>query len=191
MILNGLVTSLKQVDLTLGKDYRIVTVSLNPKETPERARATQNRYLTQYGKPESRQGWAFLTGSERNIKAVAASVGFEYAYNEERDEYVHPSAFAIAMPGGNIARYIYGIEFLPDTLRLSLVEASEGKVGTTVDRILLYCFHFDETEGRYAPVAMNMMRLGGGLGAALLGGFLVLLWRAERRKKKLVESTAP
>lgn len=190
LILNGLVNGLKQIDLVLGKDYRIVTVSINPHETPERAHKTQNRYLSQYGKPESRDGWAFLTGSEANIKAVADSVGFQYSYNEARDEYAHPSAFAIAMPNGNIARYIYGIEYLPDTLRLSLIEASEGKVGTTVDRILLYCFHYDETEGRYAPAAMNVMRLSGGLGAILLGGFLLLLWRAERRKKKLVESTA-
>jgi len=189
LILNGLVTALKRVDLVLGKDYRVVTVSLNPNESPARAHATQNRYLTQYGKPESRDGWAFLTGSENNITAVAGAVGFQYAYNEERNEYVHPSAFAIAMPDGHIARYIYGIEYLPDTLRLSLVEASEGKVGTTIDRILLYCFHYDETEGRYAPVAMNIMRLAGGLGAVLLGGFLLLLWRAELRKKKLVEST--
>lgn len=190
LILNGLVTGLKKIDLDLGKDFRIVTISLNPKETPSRARGTQQRYLAAYGRPESRDGWAFLTGSERNIKAVADSMGFEYGYNEERDEYVHPSAFAIAMPNGNIARYIYGIEYLPDTVRLSLVEASEGKVGTTLDRILLYCFHYDETEGRYAPVAMNIMRLTGGLGAVLLAGFLLLLWRAELRKKKLVESTA-
>lgn len=189
LILNGLVTSLKQVDLVLGKDYRIVTVSLNPNETPARAHATQNRYLEQYGNPKSRDGWAFLTGSENNIKAVADSVGFQYGYNEARNEYVHPSAFVIAMPDGHIARYLYGIEYLPDTVRLSLVEASEGKVGTTLDRILLYCFHYDETEGRYAPVAMNIMRLAGGVGALLLGGFLLLLWKAELRKKKLVEST--
>ncbi|HEU5075856.1 MAG TPA: SCO family protein, partial [Polyangiaceae bacterium] len=189
LILNGLVTTLKQVDLVLGKDYRIVTVSLNPNETPARARATQNRYLEQYGNPGSRAGWTFLTGSENNIRAVAHSVGFKYSYNEARNEYVHPSAFVIAMPDGHVARYIYGIEYLPETVRLSLVEASEGKVGTTLDRIFLYCFHYDETEGRYAPVAMNVMRLAGGFGALLLGGFLLLLWRAELRKKKLVEST--
>ena len=189
LILNGLVKSLKQIDLVLGKDYRIVTVSLNPNEKPARAHATQQRYLAQYARPESLNGWVVLTGSANNIKAVAHSVGFEYAYNEARDEYVHPSAFVIAMPDGHIARYIYGIEYLPDTLRLSLVEASEGKVGTTLDRILLYCFHYDETEGRYAPVAMNIMRLTGGVGALLLGGFLLLLWRGELRKKKLVEST--
>lgn len=190
LILNGLVKSLREIDLTLGKDYRVVTVSINPNETPARAKATQSRYLSDYGRTESRDGWAFLTGSERNIKAVADSVGFEYGYNEKRDEYIHPSAFAIAMPDGTIARYIYGIEYLPDTIRLSLVEASEGKVGTTLDRLLLYCFHYDETEGRYAPVAMNIMRIAGGLAVLLLGGFLLLLWRAEFRKKKLVESTA-
>ena len=189
LILNGLVTSLKRVDLVLGKDYRVVTVVLNPNESPARAHATQNRYLEQYGNPESRDGWVFLTGSESNIKAVADSIGFQYNYNEARNEYVHPSAFVIAMPDGHVARYIYGIEYLPDTVRLSLVEASEGKVGSTIDRILLYCFHYDETEGRYAPVAMNIMRLTGGVGALLLGGFLLLLWRGELRKKKLVEST--
>ena len=191
LILNGLVQALTQIDLELGRDFRIVTVSINPNETSERAHKTQQSYLAKYGRPQSRAGWAFLTGSERNIKAVADSVGFQYNYNEARDEYAHPSAFVIAMPNGNIARYIYGIEYLPETLRLSLIEASEGKVGSTIDRVILYCFHYDETEGRYAPVAMNIMRLSGGLAVVLLGGFLALLWRADLRKKKLVESTAP
>jgi protein SCO1/2 len=191
MILNGLVESLKQVDLTLGKDFRIVTVSINPNEKPERAHATQERYLGQYGRPESRDGWQVLTGTKNNIKAVARSLGFSYNYNEKRDEYLHPSAFAIAAPDGKITRYIYGIEYLPDTVRLSLIEASEGKVGSPLDKLLLYCFHYDETEGRYAPVAMNIMRLGGGLAVILLGGFLTLMWRAEIRKKKLATSTAP
>lgn len=196
LILNGLVESLKQVDLTLGKDFRIVTVSINPKEKPERAHATQQRYLSQYGRPESRDGWQVLTGSENNIRALARSLGFSYNYNEERDEYSHPSAFAIAAPDGKITRYIYGIEYLPDTLRLSLIEAGEGKVGTPLDKVLLYCFHYDESEGRYAPVAMNLMRLGGGIAVILLGGFMALLWRAEMKKKrkkleKLATSTAP
>jgi protein SCO1/2 len=191
MILTGLVNALKQVDLVLGKDFRIVTVSIDPSEKPERAHATLNRYLAMYGKPESRGGWSILTGSQNNVRALARSVGFSYNYNEERNEWLHPSAFAIAAPNGTVTRYIYGIEYLPETLRLSLVEASEGKVGSTMDKIFLYCFHYDETEGRYAPVAMNIMRLGGGLAVILLGGFLTLLWRAEFRKKKLVASTAP
>lgn len=182
--LNALVEGLKQIDLTLGKDYRIVTVSLDPEETPKRAHATKVRYLTQYGRPDApRDAWTILTGSENNIRAVADAIGFTYGYNEKRDEYVHPAAFVITTPNGVIARYMYGLEYHPRTLRLSLVEASEGKVGSAMDRLILYCFHYDASEGRYAPVAMNIMRVGGGSGAIALGGLLTFLWRAERRKK--------
>lgn len=182
--LNALVDGLKQIDLTLGKDYRIVTVSLNPAETPQRAHGTKQRYLAQYGRPEADAGaWTILTGSENNIRAVADAIGFTYGYNEKRDEYVHPAAFVVTTPDGTIARYLYGLEYHPKTLRLSLIEASEGKVGSAVDKLILYCFHYDASEGRYAPVAMNIMRVSGGSGAVALGGFLTVLWRAERRKK--------
>lgn len=183
--LNGLVNGLKQVDLTLGKDYRVVTVSLDPEETYERAHGMKVRYLSQYGRPEAKSdGWTILTGSAGNVGAVADAIGFSYAYNEKRDEYIHPAAFVMTTPEGVIARYLYGLEYHPKTLRLSLVETSEGKVGSTIDRLILYCFHYDASEGRYAPVALNIMRLGGGSGAVALGGFLSLLWRSERRKKR-------
>jgi protein SCO1/2 len=183
--LNALVDSMKQLDLTLGKDYRVVTVSLDPKETPQRARDWKARYLSTYGRAETpKDGWTFLTGSEPNIKAVAKALGFSYGYNEKRDEYVHPAAFVIATPDGVIGRYIYGLEYHPKTLRLSLVEASEGKIGSSVDRLILYCFHYDASEGRYAPVAMNIMRVSGSAGALALGGLLAGLWRNERRRKR-------
>ncbi len=182
--LNALVSSMKQVDLELGRDYRVVTVALDPKETVERARDTRNRYLTMYGRPETpKDAWQILTGSDANIHAVARGLGFSYNYNEKRDEYVHPAAFVIATPEGVISRYIYGLEYHPKTLRLSLVEASEGKIGSTVDRLILYCFHYDASEGRYAPVAMNIMRVSGSAGALALGGLLAGLWRNENRRK--------
>jgi protein SCO1/2 len=184
MQLNGVVQAMKQVDWTAGKEFRVVTVSLDPTETPDRARKTKARYLTQYGRPEATGGWHFLTGSEANIRAVADAIGFRYGYNEKREEWVHPAAISIMTPDAVIARYLYGIEYHPKTLRLSLVEASEGKIGTTVDRLILYCFHYDETEGRYAPVAFNIMRVGGALAVVLLGGFLGALWLNERRRKK-------
>src|SRR5690606_38362732 len=160
---------------TLGKDYRIVTVSLNPAETPQRAHGTKQRYLAQYGRPEADAGaWTILTGSENNIRAVADAIGFTYGYNEKRDEYVHPADFAVTTADGTIARYLYGLEYHPKTLRLSLIEASEGKVGSAVDKLILYCFHYDASEGRYAPVAMNIMRVSGGSGAVALGGFLTV-----------------
>jgi protein SCO1/2 len=186
--LTAVVDGLKQVELTAGKDYRVLTLLIDPAETPQTASKTKARYLRQYGRPEASGGWHFLSGSEQNIGALAKALGFKFAYNEERKEYVHPAAIALATPKARISRYLYGLEYLPKTLRLSLVEASEGKIGTTVDRLLLFCFHYDSSEGRYAPVARNIMRLGGGFAVVALGGFLTLLWRVELRKKRLSQS---
>jgi protein SCO1/2 len=183
--LNGLVDSLAQVDWTLGKDYRVVTIILDPKETPERAKQTHDRYIVEYGRPEAAQGWQFLTGNEGQVKAAAAAIGFSYGYNEARQEYIHPAAIAMLTPDGKIARYLYGIEYHPKTVRLSLVDVAEGKIGSPFDKLILYCFHYDETEGKYAPVAMNIMRVGGGLAALVLGGFLTSFWVAEARRKKV------
>lgn len=191
LILNGLVGGLKQVEWTAGKEFRIVTVSIDPAETVQLAARTKDRYISHYGRPEASSGWHFLTGSDQNIRALADAVGFRYGYNEKRQEYVHPAAVALVTPDGRIGRYLYGIEFVPKTLRLSLVETSQGKIGTTVDRLLLYCFHYDETEGRYAPVAVNIMRLGGGLTAVLLAGFLITMWLGELRKRRRAEAAAP
>lgn len=182
--LNALVTSLSDLDLTLGKDFRIVTVSLDPKETPDRLRSMKARYLSQYGRPEARSdGWTFLRGSDENIRAVARALGISYNYNEARDEYVHPAVFLIANPDGTIGRYLYGLEYHPKTVRLSLVEASQGKVGSTMDRLILFCFHYDASEGRYAPVARNIMKVGGAVTATSLAGLLLFLFRGERRRR--------
>jgi protein SCO1/2 len=110
-------------------------------------------------------------------------VGFGYAYNEVRKEWLHAAAVVIATPDGRVARYLYGLDYLPETLEYSLIEASSGRIGNTLDRLLLYCFHFDESEGRYAPVAMNIMRVGGGLTALAVGALLAGFWARERRKK--------
>jgi protein SCO1/2 len=186
--LNGLVGSMKDVDFTVGKDFRIVTVVLDPNEKPEEARGSKTRYVRQYGRADAESGWHFLTGSEQSIRAVADSVGFSYAFNEARNEYVHPAAIILLSPTGKITRYLYGIEYKPKTLKLSLAESSEGKIGSSIDRFVLYCFHYDATEGRYAPVAMNIMRVGGGMTVALLGGFLTTYFLSESRKKKKATS---
>lgn len=188
--INALMASMKQLDLTLGKDYRIVTVSLNPGETPAKAHDMKAKYMAMYSRPEApSEGWRFLTGSENNIRAVANSLGIAYNYNEKRDEYVHPAVFVIATPAGVISRYIYGLEYHPKTLRLSLIEASEGKIGSSIDRLVLYCFHYDASEGRYAPVAMNIMRVSGSAGALALGGLLAGLWRSENRRKRQAQAS--
>lgn len=188
--LNALVDSMRQVDLTLGKDYQVVTVSLDSGESVERAHDTKNRYVSMYGRPETPQeGWRILTGSDKNVRAVAEALGFSYGFNEKRKEYVHPAAFVIATPGGVISRYIYGLSYHPKTLRLSLIEASQGKIGGSVDRLILYCFQYDATEGHYAPVAMNIMRVSAGTGALALGVLLTGLWRNDNRRKRKAASS--
>lgn len=182
--LSGLVTVLKNLNLKLGEDFEVVTVSLDPKETSERAAETRGRYLGDLGvAPSATVGWHFLTGGQSSIDAIAEGMGISYAYNEARKEYVHPAALVVATPDGRVARYLYGIEYHPRTLSLSLVEAAAGKIGSSIDRFILYCFHYDETEGRYAPVAMNVMRAGGGLTVLALGGFLGAYWLRQWRRR--------
>jgi protein SCO1/2 len=189
--LTGFVNGLKQVELGMNQDFRVVTVSLEPNESLSVAERTRNRYLTQYGRPEARGGWSFLAGSENNVKAFADAIGFKFQYDAERKEYAHPAALVIASPDGKIARYLYGLEYDPKTLRLGLVEASEGRVGTTLDRLILYCFHYDSSAGRYAPVAQKVMQVGGAIAVALLAAFLTILFRADaKRKRHFAQSTA-
>lgn len=187
--LTAFVAGLKKLDFTAGKQFRIVTVLLDPKETNDTAHRFRARYLSQYSRPGAEPGWTFLTGSDENIHALANAVGFAYNYNEARGEYVHPAAITLLSPEGKVARYLYGLEYPEKTLRLGLVEASEGRVGSSLDRLVLYCFHYDSSEGRYAPIAARIMQLGGGVSLALFAGFLTILIRRDK-KRTLVESTA-
>lgn len=181
--LDGFVKALAAMDFSAGREFRIVTVSLNPDEQPRRAADTKGKYLARYGRPGTEAGWRFLTGSSNNIGALAAALGIQYGYNEQRDEYVHPALVTLVTPDGRVGRYLYGIEYHPKTLRLSLTEVSKGKIGSTVDRLVLYCFHYDEKEGRYAPAARNLMKLGGAATVVLVGGMLLSFFVAERRRK--------
>ena len=189
LMLTGLVSGLKALDFTPGREFRIVTVSIDPTEKPARALATQRKYLASYGKPEAKDGWHFLTGSETNVKAYADAIGMEYVYVPERKEYAHPAALAVASPDGKIVRYLYGIQYPSQSLRLALLEASQGKIGTAFDRLILYCFHYDSSQGKYAPVAANIMRVAGAVAVVLLAAFLALLFRSDARKRRrLAES---
>jgi protein SCO1 len=187
--LTGFVDGLKKLDFAAGKQFRIVTVLLDPNETDETARRFRARYLAQYNRPGSENGWTFLTGSEETVRALAKAVGFSYSYNEARKEYIHPAAITLLAPDGKVARYLYGLQYPDKTLRLGIVEASEGRVGSSLDRLILYCFHYDSTEGRYAPIAARIMQLGGAVSLAVLAGFLTILIRRDK-KRALVESTA-
>lgn len=184
LVLNGMVDALKFVPLLPGRDFEIVVVSIDPLETPPLARVKMQNYIKSYEKPESAPGWHFLTGKSDSIKKLADAVGFRYKYIPETEEFAHPGAIYTITPDGRISRYLYGVMFDGQTMRLSLVEASEGKIGSTIDRILLYCFHYDAENGKYAPVAMTIMKAGGFLSMLIVASVLSVFWRREWIQKR-------
>lgn len=182
LILQGLTDALTEMDWEPGRQYQLVTLSFDPEEGPTLARLKRQESLRKLGRPEAE--WHFLTGSPAAIAAVTDSVGFRYRWNEATSEFAHPALITILTPEGHVSRYLYGIQFDPQTIRLSLVEASAGEVGSSLDRFLLYCFHYDSGEGRYAPAARNLMRLGGAAAILALGAVLAILWARERSRRR-------
>jgi len=182
--LNGLLEGLMDLDWTPGQEFELVTVSINPLETPALATEKKQNYIKRYERPSAAKGWHFLTGREPEIRQLASTLGFGYFYDRETGEYAHAAAIFIATPDGRVARYLYGIEYPEKRLRLALLEASNGEIGTTIDQLILYCFHYDPSSRRYAPVAMNIMRLGGGATALVLGLSLGGYWLREARRRK-------
>lgn len=177
--LNGMVDALARVPLEPGRDYQIVSVSIDPLETPVQARLAKQNYLRAFGRGNG-DGWHFLTGREDEIRQLAEAVGFEYRYIPERREYAHAAMFTIATPDGRLSRYLYGVRFDPQTVRLSLVEAAAGKIGTTLDQVLLFCFHYDALAGSYAPAAISLMKAGGAVTILALLAFLIPWWFRRR-----------
>ena len=184
LVLDGMINALKPLDWVPGDQFEIVTVTIDPLEKEDLARAKKQSYIASYGKPEAADGWHFLSGNPEGIASLADAVGFRFKKVEETNEYAHPAALFILTPEGRLSRYLTGVQHDPKTLRLSLVEASEGGIGTALDNFLLYCYRYDAEEGRYAPVAMRVMRLGGGLMVLILGAVLLTFWLREIRHKK-------
>ncbi len=183
--LNGLVEGLREMKWDAGDQFQVVSISIDPLETPQRARQTKQRYVKAYGRPRTADGWHFLTGDEASIKAIADAVGFRYKYVPQRKEYAHAAVVMACTPTGRVSRYLYGVVYPPQTLRLALVEASEGKVGSTLDRVLLFCFHYDAEAGRYAPVARQLMKLAAGVTLATILVGLIPSWLRRRRKPEM------
>jgi protein SCO1/2 len=181
--LNAMLDALQQLDWIAGENFQIVTVSFDPLETHQLAAVKRQNYLTQYGRPAAAEGWHFLTGRKASIDKLLDVTGFRIRWNEKQREWMHVAALIICTPDGRISRYLVDLVYPPRTLRLSLVEASEGKIGTTLDHILLYCYHYDGTG--YSLAAMNLVRAGGLLTLLVVGSFLAVLWRRERRRKVL------
>lgn len=189
--LNGLLEGLQGLEWDLGENFQMITVSIDPKESPERAALTKQKYLKMYGRPGVGDGWHMLTGNEENIRKLAGTVGFGYSFVEDTGEYAHAAVTFILTPDGRVSRYLYGIEYDPQTLRLSLVEAADGKVGSTFDQFLLTCFHYDATKGRYGPAAVKIMRMGALVTVVVLGGALLMFWRSDIRRPNVQNSPEP
>jgi protein SCO1/2 len=183
LVSRGLTTSLKQVELNAGSDFDIVFVSIDPNESWQLAQGKKRSFLKEYGRAGTENGWHFLTGKADQIERLAKAVGFNYKWVPSVGQFSHPAAITVCTPAGKISRYLYGVQFEEKTLRLSLVEASAGKIGTTVDHFMLTCFQFDGKQGRYAMTAMAVMRLGGVLTMVVLGGTLFVLFRMESRRR--------
>jgi protein SCO1 len=178
--LSGLAGSLKTLSWSAGEQFRVATVSIDPEDGAEAAAEQKRRHLDHYGRDGAEHGWIFLTGEEPAIRELADAVGFRYARDDATGEYAHAAGLVVITPHGRISRYLYGVEIAPRDLRLALVEAGEGKIGSLTDQILLMCFHWDPTTGRYGAVAMGAVRAASALTVLGLGGMLLGLWRRER-----------
>ena len=181
--LNGMTAALKQMPWTVGDQFDIVAVSMDHKETPDLAAKKKASYVAEYGRPQSAKGWHFLVGSEENVKKLTDAIGFKFRWDEKEKQYAHAAAATIVTPGGKLSRYLYGIEFDPKTVRLSLLEASNGKIGSMVDQLIMFCFHFDPTKNKYTLYAYNIMKISGLLMILALALILVPTWLRERRKR--------
>src|SRR5262249_54062712 len=158
-VLNGMTSALDVLSFDIGKEFEVVTVSFDPRETPEVARNKKETYLQWYKRPSAAKGWHFLTGDKPAIDKLTQAAGFHFRFDPATNQFIHASGIMIATPEGKLARYFYGIEYAPKDLRLGLVEASGNKIGNSVDRLLLYCYHYDPAAGKYGAVAMNILRL--------------------------------
>lgn len=184
MTLNGLVSAMNAIAFDAGREYEVVTVSFEPRETPELAAAKKAAYLKRYPRKDAEAGWHFLTGDPADLTRLTQALGFRYAWDEERRQYAHPSGIVVLTPDGRIARYLFGIEYAPKDLRFALVEASEGRVGGLVDQAVLYCYQYDPMTGKYGAAVMRILRAGALLTLAALGSFIFVMWRRERASRR-------
>ncbi len=194
MVLNGVSDGMKNLDLAVGKDFNVVTVSINPHDDLGAGKQKRKNYLEHYntssdmGKTrvaeQTEQGWHFFTGTEDQIKTLADQLGFRFRYDETQKQYAHPAATFILTPEGKISRYLYGIQYRPLDLRFALVEASRGRVGNVIDRLLMFCYHYDPSRRGYTLQATRVMQAGGLGTIAILGGYLTVFWTRQRKGKK-------
>lgn len=181
MVMEGISSTLTELKFDVGKEFDVITVSIDPRDMPREAAAKKEKYVKRYGRLGAAGGWHFLTGHESAIRALTNAAGFHYAYDPEHDQFAHGTVLIVATAEGRISRYLYGFEYQARDVRLALVEASANKIGTATDQLLLLCYHYDPAVGKYSRSAMNFVRAGGIATVLSLAGFIFVMLRKERR----------
>lgn len=183
-VLQGLTGALRAIGYTAGKDFTVLTVSFDPQETPAMAAAKKKKVMAAYGRQQAEQGWHFLTGNAASVAALTQAAGFQYQYDEASKQYAHPTAIMVLTPQGRISQYHYGIEYAPRDVRLGLVQASNGQIGTLIDEALLYCYRYDPQTGKYGAIISRVLRISGAVWLAMVGAFLVVMFRMEPKNRE-------
>ncbi|MCW8137645.1 MAG: SCO family protein [Planctomycetota bacterium] len=184
LVLDAALDAFKGLAWAPGEEFEVVTLSIDARETPELARGKKEHTLAALGRPGAERGWHFLTGSERSIAAISEAVGFSFRYLPERNDFAHAAGIFVLTTDGRVSQTLTGLTYEPRTLRLALVEASDGKIGGLLDQVLLFCFHYDPKSGTYTPVVMNIVRLAAGVTVLCLGTLVgTLLWRERRQAR--------
>jgi protein SCO1 len=180
--LDGLMRGLNGLSFTMGDEYEVITVSIDPRDTPADALDARSRAVRTYVHPAAiATGWHILTTDHATIDRLADAVGFRYGYDPQADEFAHPAGVVVVTPAGRVSRYLYGIDFAANDLRLALVDAADQRIGSVLDRALLVCFHYDPATGRYTPLVLNILQIGGAATLVSLTGWLIWLWRTDLR----------
>jgi protein SCO1 len=182
-VLAGLTTSLRALRFDAGRDFQVLAVSFDPKDAPENAAAKKKMYVDRYRRAGSEAGFHFLTGDPPSIRMLTDAVGFRYVWDPANKQFAHVAGIVVLTPEGKVSRYFYGVEFSPRDLRLGLVEASQNRIGSLADQVLLFCYHYDPTVGKYTPLVMKLVRTGGALTLLVMGTFIGLMLRRERMAK--------
>jgi len=190
MVLNGVSMSLRELAFTAGEEYEVVVFSFNPADTPEHARDKKKVTLDRLGQPGAGAGWHFLTGGQEAIRRLTDAMGFRYRYNQETGEFAHTAGIVVATPEGRIARYFFGISYPSRDVRLGMVEAADGTIGSVVDQALLYCFRYDPATGKYSAATLNILRLLGAVTVLVLVVFVLVMLRRERLRNQRSLGTA-
>jgi protein SCO1 len=181
LVLESLARSLKPLALQAGRDFNVIVVSIDERDSAAAAREKKTHAINLYGRHDTSAGWHFLTGDHNSIARITQAAGFRYAYDEKSGQYAHAAALYVLTPKGEIARILYGVDFPSRDLRLALIEASQSRIGTPVDQILLYCYHYDPSTGKYGVAIMSLLRIAGSATVLALGGFIVAMLRRDRR----------